>query len=485
MTTKHLVEAHKLKKQLQSKAANRRSENNAATRVAAARSGRGRNDLQPEMAVTMRPVAALRPSPTRSRETTPQLLESVIRSIKHYGLVLPILIDRHDVIIQGHAIWDAASKLGIETIECRVVEHLDAVEREALSLALNRIGELGKYDLEKLRDQMIRIESHGIVLTSTGFTLPEIDQIVIDPAAVEEDDEIEDADDADQADIISQLGDLYKLGDHHLLCGDALDPISCEQVLQGSLADAVFSDPPYNCKIKGFVGGLGKHNHEDFVQFAGKESDAEFSHFLEQYLHRCREFTSVGAITFACMDWRQIDRLLIAGRDAGLNRINVAVWNKGSGGMGGLYRSAHEFIAVFCNGKSPATNNVELGVHGRDRTNVWTYDGANRKGSSAASALADHPTPKPVELVVDALMDVTERDALVLDPFIGSGTTIMACEQSGRRAAGIELDPKYIDSTIRRWERLTGERAVHIATGLTFSELAESRSGVNSEAEND
>jgi len=485
MTTKHLVETNKLKKQLQKKTAKRRSDNQAATRVVAARSGRGRNDLQPEMAVVMRPVAALHPSPTRSRETTPQLLEMVIRSIKRYGVVLPILIDRHDVIIQGHAIWDAASRLGIETIECRVVDHLDAAEREALSLALNRIGELGKYDLEKLRDQMIRIESHGIELTSTGFTVPEIDQIIILPAAVEDDEEIEDADDVDHANIICEHGDLFKLGDHRLLCGDALDPVSYEKVLQGSSADAVFSDPPYNCKIEGFVSGLGKHKHEDFVQFAGKESDAEFSLFLEQYLQRCREFTSVGAVTFTCMDWRQIDRLLIAGNKAGLNRINIAVWNKGSGGMGGLYRSGHEFIAVFCNGKSPATNNVELGVHGRDRTNVWTYSGANRKGSSASSALADHPTPKPVELVVDALLDVTERGALVLDPFIGSGTTIIACEQSGRRAAGIELDPKYVDSTIVRWERFTGDRAIHIATGLTFSELAESRLDEKAEAEND
>jgi DNA modification methylase len=488
MTTKELVNAHKLKNQFQIKTAQRRSENKAATRLVAARAGPGRNDLQPQMATVMRPVGALCASRTRSRETTPEILEGVIRSFKRYGVILPVVIDRDDVIIQGHVMWEAAQQLGFETIECRVVDHLDAVEIEALGLALNRIGELGKFDLEKLRDQMIRIESHGIELISTGFTLPQIDQIMIISAQVQDDQKLLDDEEEDQANegpVVSRLGDLFQLGRHCLFCGDATDAASYHRVLGDSKADAVFTDPPYNCKIENFVGGLGQHKHKDFVQFAGKESDEQFSQFLLQFLRHCKEFTSVGAVIFACIDWRQVDRMLIAGREAGLERINMAVWQKGAGGMGRLYRSAYELIPVFCNGKSPATNNVELGVHGRDRTNVFTYPGANRRGSSAAAALADHPTPKPVELVVDALMDVTKRDTLVLDPFIGSGTLFSACEQSGRRGAGIELDPKYVDSSIRRWELLTGEEAVHVDTGLTFAQLAESRSDASGEAEND
>ena len=185
MTTKNPVNAHKLKKQLQFQTATRRSENKAATRLAAAKAGAMRNDIQPELATVMRPVGVLRASPTRSRETTPEILEAVIRSFKRYGIVFPVIIDREDVIIQGHVMWDAAKQLGLETIECRVVDHLDAVEIEALSLALNRIGELGKFDLEKLRDQMIRIESHGIELISTGFSIPQIDQIMIVPVQVQ------------------------------------------------------------------------------------------------------------------------------------------------------------------------------------------------------------------------------------------------------------------------------------------------------------
>lgn len=462
------LKPRQLKAALQAKTATRRSMHQAETRAV---TGIRRNDLQPSLSTVSKPVAALIPSASRTRQTTPQILESTIRSIMQFGMVLPILIDKHDRIVAGHALWEAATRLGFETVECRVADHLEPLELEALALALNRIGEIGSYDLDKLRDGMIRIESAGIELLSTGFTLPEIDQIKLGPIVSEREDEEEQP----TSFVTSVPGDLFILGSHVVLCGDALEATSWERVLGGRRANAVFSDAPYNCKIEGFVGGLGQHKHEDFLRFSGKESEAEFSAFLKAYLEQCRAFTRPGAVIFACMDWRQIDALLQAGRAAGLARINVAVWNKGAGGMGGLYRSAHEFVAVFCNGKTPATNNVALGTHGRDRTNVWTYAGANRKGSSAAGALADHPTPKPVELVVDALLDVTSPRDVVVDPFLGSGTTVIAAESSGRCACGIELDPKYVDRAILRWEQMTGKDAVHADSGLTFAELSAQR----------
>ncbi|WP_422062249.1 DNA modification methylase [Sphingopyxis sp.] len=473
MTTRDLFKSNKLKKQLQAETAKRRSRNQADTQIVAALYGPARNDLQPAMLTVSRPINSLNPGPNRTRETTAQLLESTTRSVSKFGIVLPILIDKQNTIVAGHTLWEAAKGLGLETIECRVVEHLDSVELEALSLALNRIGEIGKYDLEKLRDRMIAIESHGIELISTGFTLPEIGQIKVKPLI--EGTEQEDGDGAPVAAPISRIGDLFHLGRHKLLCGDALAASSYLRLLGDERASAVFSDPPYNCKIEGFVSGLGKHKHEDFVMFAGQESVEEFRQFLTTYLGHCRDFCSAGAVIFACMDWRQIEILLDAGRASDLHRINMAIWNKGSGGMGGLYRSAHELVAVFCTAKSPATNNVALGVHGRDRTNVWTYPGANRTGSSAGKALADHPTPKPVELVVDALLDVTHPGDVVIDPFIGSGTTIIAGEQCDRLIRGIELDSKYVDRTIWRWEKLTGEDAIHVESGLTFAELAAAR----------
>lgn len=476
MASKDPLSSRDLKKQLQAANAKRRARNQGKTQIVSAAHGHGRNDRQPQLVTLFKPTRSLHASANRTRETTPQLLASIVRSINKFGMVLPVLIDRHDTIVVGHALWEAAIELGFETIECRVVDHLDPIELEALALGLNRIGETGKFNLDKLRDRMIAIESHGIELISTGFTLPEISQIKLKPVASDVNDL--ESEEADGASIlpISRVGDLFHLGRHQLLCGDAVDEASYQRLLGDTPVQLVFSDPPYNCKIEGFVSGLGKHKHDDFVMFAGKESEAEFRQFLEDWLCHCKMVSAPGAVIFACVDWRQVDTLLDAGHSVGLHRLNVAVWNKGSGGMGGSpYRSAHELIAVFCTAPSPAVNNVALGVHGRDRTNIWTYPGANRKGSSAAKALADHPTPKPVELVVDAILDVTHPGDLVLDPFIGSGTTIIACEQCDRVARGIELDPKYVDRAIRRWEQCTGAQARHAETGLSFADLTHHR----------
>lgn len=469
----------RLKKQLQAVAGAKRAKNAGEVAVvSAAHAPTRRNDIQPLMATVMRPIDQLKPAPHRARVSTPELRVALLNSVREFGFLMPLLIDRQDQIIAGYELWQAAKELGLEKIECRVAEHLSPVECEAASLALNKVGELGGYDLEVLRERMIVIKSSGIKLISTGFSLPEIDQILTAPKPPEDGAELddEDEDDEDVANV-NQLGDLFELGDHRLLCGDALELSSYEHVLAGRAAACVFSDAPYGCDIEGFVSGLGKHKHPDFIMGCDMDQPA-LANFFATYLAHCKASTSPGAVIFACMDWRQIDTLLVAGREVGLTRNNVACWHKG-GGMGGLYRNAHEFVAVFINGKSPATNNVALGVHGRDRTNVWFYAGANRKGSSAAQALADHPTPKPVELVQDALLDVTNPGDVVLDPFSGSGTTIIAAEACGRIGCGIELDPKYVDRSIRRWEALTGKHAIHLESGLTFSELTAERGSKN------
>lgn len=469
------IMAPKLKCALQKKNAKRRSRNNAETKVADALARPPRNDLQPKLLTEMRPIDALNPSKYRTRVTKPELLAKLISSISQYGLILPILVDRDGNIIAGHGLWEAAKKLGIAHIECKVVDHLDSTEAEALALMLNRTGEVGTYDLEMLRERMIVIKSAGISLASTGFEIPEIDQILKSSKPIAES---EGDDDNDEPALVSVLGDLILLGMHRLLCGDSTVERSYERALNGKKAHASFGDAPYNCKIENFVSGLGKNKHKDFQAFCGNESDEEFLGFLTQYLSHTKAWTTEGAVIFACMDFRQLDLLAIAGRQAGLSRNQIVTWNKGSGGMtGSLYRSASEFVMVLCNGKSPATNNVNLGVWGRDRTSVWTYPGANRRGSSAAQALASHPTPKPVPLVEDAILDVTNPGEIVLDPFCGSGTTILAAELTGRIGCGIEIDPKYVDAAVRRWEKLTGEDAIHEATGLTFTELAKKRAG--------
>lgn len=466
----------KLKAQLQEKSRARRARHAGETKVKSAASSHGRNDLRPDLQVRDLPVKELRAAPDRARQTTPEQLERVIRSIRQFGLVVPVLVDGSGIIVSGHVIWEAARELGLETIGCIAIDHLDEAEMKALSIALNRMAETGTWDLDKLRDQLIVIESAGIELSVTGFSMPELDQILVVGEATVDEREMEGGSESEEAaDPISCEGDLFQLGNHRLLCGDALDSASYEKLLEGGFADCVFSDPPYNCPIDGFVSGLGLHKHDDFAMAVGEMSDEQFHDFLCKYLAHCKSFTSKGAVVFACMDWRQIDCLLAAASTADLKRINIAVWNKGSGGMGSLYRSAHELIGVFCNSKTPATNNVELGRHGRDRTNVWSYPGANRRGSSSGKALADHPTPKPVEMVEDALLDVTNRGEIVLDPFLGSGTTMIAAERAGRVCCGIEIDPRYVDRSIRRWQELTGEQAIHLASRMTFAEIAEAR----------
>lgn len=301
MTAKDTINSRYFKKQLQAATAKRRSNNHDQAQISVALNVNGRNDLQPAFVTVSRSVNSLHPSINRTRETTTQLLGSTIRSIKKFGMVLPILIDKHGTIVAGHVLWEAAMRLGLEVIECRVVDHLDPVELEALSLALNRIGEIGKYNLDKLRDRMIKIESHGIELISTGFTLPEIDQIKLKPLSIENNVAEDDEEDGTAVVTTSRAGDLFRLGRHQLLCGDALDEMAYQRLLGGSAAHAAFSDPPYNCKIEGFVGGLGKHKHEDFLMFAGKESDAEFRQFLQTYLTLCRvlERLEAGVSLFA------------------------------------------------------------------------------------------------------------------------------------------------------------------------------------------
>lgn len=209
------------KKQLQTASHRRRAANLAEVEAAAA-AVTLRNDPQPAMATVMKAINELKPSPHRTRVTTPELKASLAKSIRQFGLLMPILIDAKDQVIAGHEVWEAARQLGLKQIECRVAEHLRPVECEAASLALNRIGELGRFDLDMLRERMIVIKSAGIELTSTGFSLPEIDQVLAVPRAVEAGDDDEGDEDEDAA-VVSEIGDLFQLGDHRLLCGDALD----------------------------------------------------------------------------------------------------------------------------------------------------------------------------------------------------------------------------------------------------------------------
>jgi DNA modification methylase len=426
--------------------------------------------------ITYRPIDEIKPDPRNPRKHGREQIQAIARSMNTFGVNLPLLIDRNDQLIAGHGRLEAAKLLGLQEVPTTRLEHLSKAKAKAFMLADNRLAERASWDEEKLAQLLKELSEVALDfdIEDTGFEAAEIDLHIqyLDPAEV--------ADDADEFNgasgpAISSPGDLWKLGENRLYCGSALEPKAYDALLQGNKAAAVFTDPPYNVRIDGHVSGGGKTKHREFAMASGEMTQAQFAEFLATAFKLMAASTVPGALVYSCMDWRHMNELLLAVSEVHFKQVNLAVWVKTNAGMGSLYRSKHELIFVFRNGDTAHTNNVQLGRFGRNRTNVWNYAGANsfpRRGQRKSIDL--HPTVKPIALVADAILDCTRRDDIVLDPFIGSGTTILAAERMGRRAYGIELDPLYVDTAIERWQRISGREARH-ANGETFSALKEAR----------
>lgn len=455
----------------------------AATLLTASTSGKLPNDLLPNLKIEIRSISSLKPGKNRTRKTTPKQLELILQSIKRSGFIGGILV-KDDRIVDGHTRFEAVKALGLQQIPCIEVGHLSEEQTRFLALTMNRTGETGEWCTDGLRIEILELEAYNFDLSNIGFSLPELDLIKLDPTPHEAAGLLDSIPDFSLT-TVTRLDDCWQLGEHRLICGDARDFETYKRLLKSELAACVFSDPPYNCKIAGNVSGLGKVKHGEFAMASGELSDPEFGKFLSDYLTCAMNACAERSVIFSFMNWREYPLLTTSAATVGLKQIAAVVWDKGSGGMGSPYRSTYELIAVFCTGKNPAINNIELGKHGRDRANVWHFAGANKPGSSAAKALHDHPTPKPVELVVNAILDFTKPGDIVLDPFMGSGTTIVACMESQRIARGIELDPKYVDVALRRWSALTGDQPVLSATGETFDAVAKRRSAEAAIAEPD
>ena len=315
-------------------------------------------------------------------------------------------------------------------------------------------------------------------LEITGFDPPEIDYLVEGLRPFEEADPCDDVPETNISDPpVSRTGDLWYLGAHRLLCADATKPESFSVLMDGKKAQVGLNDPPYNVHNVGHTGGSGRIKHEDFLMASGEMSEAQFTGFLTTVFRNLAANSANGSIHFIFMDWRHLNEALTAGKLNYTQLLNICVWNKTNGGMGSLYRSKHELVLVYKSGQRRHINNVELGRHGRNRTNVWDYAGVNTMKEGRLEELSMHPTVKPVALIADALLDCSKRGGIVLDSFAGSGTTTIAAEKTGRRAFTMELDPKYVDVAIRRWQEFTGEAAIHHDTGLKFSKLRNTRSG--------
>lgn len=446
--------------------------------VFACKAGKRDDDAGPcsrhRLEIVYLPTASLRPSPRNARTHPARQLNQLARSfVENGGMVSPIIVDERREIIAGHGRLLAAKKLGMATVPVIVLGGLSDIQKRKLRVADNKIATSSGWDNDKLileLEEFITLPDFDPA--AIGFDAPEIDLIfsnhevrVGDPADVAP--EIE-------ARRVSVRGDLWLLGEHRLLCGDARNEEDFQRLMGSTAAALVFTDPPFDLKVAGLV-GRGKTKHAEFAMASGEMGRGKFEAFLETTLGNIARYSNDGAVQFICMDWRHIDILMAVGRKVygDDNMLNLVVWAKSNGGQGSFYRSQHELIAVFRNGDGPHLNNIELGRHGRNRTNVWQYPGVNAFGKNRMDELKSHPTAKNVSMIVDAIKDCSKRGDIVLDCFGGSGTTLVAAERTGRWARLIEYEPRYVDVTIRRWQKDTGRDAVHAETGLTFDEMSD------------
>jgi DNA modification methylase len=424
------------------------------------------------------PPSQVRPYPGTARKHPRRKLKALSRNLTEFGILAPIIVDDNYVVIDGHALVEVAKRLNFSEIPVIRLSHLTEPQVIAIRLALNRLTENAEWDMEKVAIDLQSLIEFDYKVDLSGFEIPEADLIIenafatVPPVAADHIPSI-----ADDGETVCRPGDLWWLGVHRLLCGDARSKADYEHLMCGNLAEIVFTDPPYNVSIQKHAGGKGALKHAEFAMASGEMSGSDFRKFLDAIATNLILFSTDGSVHYICMDWRHAGLLETVCKSHYDRHLNTCAWVKNNAGMGSFYRSQHEFVLVFRNGDGSHLNNVQLGKYGRHRTNVWFYDGVNSIGSARREELALHPTVKPVGLVADALKDASRRGGIVLDPFLGSGTTLVAAEETGRVAYGMEYEPNYVDVAIKRWQDLTGALAVHEPTGLTFEEMSKVRTG--------
>jgi DNA modification methylase len=383
-----------------------------------------------------------------------------------FGIQLPVVADTERNVIIGESLLLAALEAGVEEIGVIWLKSMSKLEAQALSVAYSRLGDLGKPDCEKIGQIMLQCEVElGFDVADFGYEVAEVDLMI---GAVNDEPEEEPV--LPEKQPVSNLLDIWKLRDHRIICGDATDPHIYELLLEREKVCAIFADPPYGCAVDGFVSGKGRHR--EFVMGSGDMNTEELRRFFTAFNRGMAKHLIPGAVIYETIDFRSVHTLLDATREIFGPLLNLGVWSKDRMGQGSFLRSQHELVLIFKN-KGRMRNNVMLGKFGRSRSNIWNYPSAvTTKAGEEGDILSEHPTPKPPKMIADAFLDVTKRNDVVLDPFGGSGSTLIAAERIGRRARLIELDPIYVDLAVRRWQSWTGLQAVHADTGELFDERA-------------
>jgi DNA modification methylase len=419
-------------------------------------------------------IDQLKPFARNARTHSKHQIRQIAESIRVFGFLNPVLVDRNNRIIAGHGRVEAAKFLGMNYVPTIRLEDLSEEQIQAYVIADNKLAENAGWDRSILAielQHLLTLDCADFDVEITGFEVAEIDVILQEAAQEYPDDTLEPV---NAGAAVTKPGDLWLLGKHRILCSSALEETSFSALMGSHRAHMAFVDPPYNVVIEGNVSGKGVVKHEDFKMASGEMDEAQFTEFLTSSLGLLARYTISGSVHFVCMDWRHQRELLAAGGQSYDTLLNLCIWVKNNGGQGSFYRSRHELVFVFRNGKSRSRNNIQLGKYGRYRTNVWEYPavrGLSQQQSEEGNLLALHPTVKPVALVADAILDCSAPGNLVLDSFLGSGSTLMAAQRTGRICHGIEIDPVYVDVAIRRWQNYTGEAAVHAQTGKRFDEI--------------
>lgn len=426
------------------------------------------NTQQPKIELVE--INTIKPWPSNARKHPQGKLKSLIKAIQQDDLIDPIILDEHNQILSGHLRVEAFKVLDIGQIPAIKVDHLSLEQKRAYVIAANRFPERGSWDQKVLQVEFSDLSdiSCDLDLSTTGFDIPEIDVIL----SAENFDEEEPAVPGPPTVPVSRLGDLWILGDHQLVCGDCRAPEVWKRLMGKSKARMSISDPPYNVRISGHV---SSKDHTEFEMASGEMTSADFEKFLNDAVNLVAKNSMDGSIHYIFMDHRHLRELYGACDAVFSKQLNLAVWVKTNAGMGSFLRSQHELIAIYNVGSNPHVNNVQLGRFGRNRSNVWPYAGANTFRRDRDQDLKDHPTVKPTKMIADAILDASNIGDIVIDGFGGSGTLILAAEKTRRCARVIEIDGKYVDVSIRRWEELTGKKAIHADTGKTFKVMKEER----------
>lgn len=424
------------------------------------------------LAVKYRPIDEIIPYANHTRVRSQRLIKKLQRSFLKFGWTNPLIVDSNNNLICGHGRLEAAKRNGETEVPVISLGDMSEADRRAYIIADNKLAEAAMWSKELLRSELSGLIELGYDVELTGFDTFEIDGILNFGEDDSSDDNVELP--AENAVPICRAADLWIIGEHRLVVGDARDPSVYARLLAGETVQMIAMDPPYGCKIANNVSGNGKVKHGDFLAGAGEVPLAEFAAtLLRPAFEASAAHCDPGAIAFVFMDWRGAPHMLSAAEGVFHEVKNMCVWVK-SPGMGGFYRSAHELCYVFKVSPGRHISNIALGQ--RNRCNIWNYPSANVFRAGRMQDLADHPTVKPKQMIADAILDCSRPGDIILDPFAGSGTILAACAMTGRRGRAIELDPKYADVILRRTAEATG--CEPLLDGKTpLSEVAAARQG--------